>query len=437
MKLKFAIAGMLLTTTVLGGAALNNQTVQAKSYATVKTNNYMTTPGTKRNVAPTGTNALYTKAGTLKGAKVVLSKAKMAKLGASKHSKDYFRVYKQATTSRNSVYFKVVSFDGQYRGWVYGGKTLNSFNAGIKSVNTTSPLTLDSTIQNNTYYLLNTASAVTRNYPTMTQYGVSKIMTDPQKYQNVPLTVTKAVTRTREGSTYYYITSKDHPEINGWIWEGYLRTKDNSDSNQVIFNALSDNDVSVSPTQGSGDTMFRIFYAQNVTTANAYQYDANDKSETNQNKIKAALGDGQRIQNGSAYPDSVVKVTFDANGKAHVTLQIGTKLTTDKNFTLENKAKESDKDIAQGALDEFKSTYDSASTTNAISENVFTNDTDTEVYKALFGTETAPTRYSYLTNKNDVNSQVTVSLSVTITRDANGNISNIHLIFGDKVANAN
>lgn len=421
MKLKFAIAGMLLTTTALGGTALNNQHAQAKSYATVKTNDYMTTAGTKRNVAPTGTNALYTKAGTLKGAKVILTKTQMAKLGSSKYSKDYFRVYKQATTSRNSVYYKVVSFDGKYRGWVYGGKTVNNFNAGIQSVNTTSPLSLDNTVKNTKYYLLNTTAAVTRNYPTMTQYKVSKIMTNPKNYQNVPLTVTDAVTRTREGSTYYYVTSAEHPEINGWIWEGYLYTKDNSNTNMKVFNALSSADVTVDPSQGNADAILRIFYAQNVTTANTYQYDANDKSTENQNKIRAALGDGQRIQNGSAYPDTTVRVTFDANGVAHVTLQGGKQLTI-SDFTITNGAS-TDKEAANGAITDFKDKF-----ADETSNYVFTNDTDEEVYESLFGTKEAPKTYTYL----DGETKITVSLSVKIIRDSSGNITNVQLTFGDK-----
>ncbi|KRL67792.1 S-layer family protein [Lentilactobacillus diolivorans DSM 14421] len=196
----------------------------AKTYAKVTSNRKMSTDPTTRNITFNGSNALYTKAGTLRGARIVARKGTLSALANSKSSSDNFRVYRIATTNRKSVYYKIVSFDRQYRGWIYGGKTQGAFNGGIQQFATFQSSNLTDAQKNSTYKFANTGVAndgktVTYVQPAWTQYKVGRAIIDSSPYANATFKIDQVGTRTREGDQWVHIIATDNSnsQANGWI----------------------------------------------------------------------------------------------------------------------------------------------------------------------------------------------------------------------------
>ncbi|GAX04013.1 hypothetical protein IWT140_01647 [Secundilactobacillus pentosiphilus] len=197
----------------VAGTSVN---ASAKSYAKLSApSTVLTTAANTRNVNLTGTNAIYSKPGTVKGAKVVATTTTAKRLAASKNGSDNFRAYRVVTTDRGSVYYKVVSYDKQYRGYVYGGKSTSAFAGGLVSYATTKDATAPKASDS---YSLNVDTSATANTlfykePAYTNYKVGRalvngaVLAKTDAYKGATFTFNKAVTTSREGDTWYQIAS--------------------------------------------------------------------------------------------------------------------------------------------------------------------------------------------------------------------------------------
>ncbi|WP_354632666.1 hypothetical protein ABR398_03245 [Levilactobacillus brevis] len=260
----------------LGLAALSfasvaavSTTASAKSAAKVTSDKVLTTDATKRNVNLTGTNAIYTKPGTVKGAKVVATTTTAKNLNKSTTSRENFRAYRVAKTNRGSIYYKVVSYNKVYRGWVYGGKSATAFAGGLTSYDTFKEGTLTADQKTGTYKLANpgkTEAGLTYKQPAWTQYKIGKTIADTTAYKDATFSVDKVGTRTREGDTWVHVVNQNTADTkaDGWILLSNL-TQTNA------FNEQSQIKVVVKDTAGNVLAQFN----HTVADASAKGTDAN------------------------------------------------------------------------------------------------------------------------------------------------------------------
>lgn len=219
------------------------------------------------------------------------------------------RAYRIAITNNGSVYYKVVTFDGQYRGWIYGGKSEANFGGGVSSYSTFNSQGLSPTQAGSTYKISNPGTTndgktVTYKSPAWTEYKIGRAVTDTTPYANTLFKIDQVGNRTRENDQWVHITDVNNADspVNGWILMSGLTQVDSP----VADNAIRINLV-------DPDNSSHIIKSINITRSGAqngssFGYDNNgvwtvnkgDQS-TIQNQIRSALnGTGYGLEGFSA-----------------------------------------------------------------------------------------------------------------------------------------
>lgn len=208
------------------GIGISLQANSAQAATKFVYNHQLTTSAASRNVVFTTKNALYNKAGVLNGAKVVASKARLASISDITENK-LARAYRIAKTNTGSIYYKVVTYSGYYRGWIYGGKVANQFGGGLAHYATTS--TYPTPTSSTKFQVPNLADA-TRNdvfwtAPANSTYKAARAtINDISQYQNATFTVSKAVKVTATGDVWYRVASTDSALDGTWVTKDDVTT---------------------------------------------------------------------------------------------------------------------------------------------------------------------------------------------------------------------
>ncbi|MGP3640918.1 hypothetical protein [Lentilactobacillus hilgardii] len=305
----------------------------------VTSNKVLTTKVSKRNVEPTGKAGLYTKPSALKGDKLVLSRKTMKKMDHSENANHYLRAYRVAKTNQNQVYYKVVSFDGKHRGWVYGGQKTNRFSGGLHAVKTYRELALTAEEKTATYQFTNPGTRhVTWRAPYGTTYKPTKVVKSLAPYANDTLTVKSVVEREKGDEIYYYIASQEHPGINGWIQgkavEPAFDTSSNQPGSTLPEQSASGQKPTAPTSTPSPDTSSpekpggTLNYSGTFSSTDAKVYKNAFSQETDQSVIS-------KVQ--KSYKEQVIKglsepFNYDQNMSL---VEIATKLGHGKRFTAE------------------------------------------------------------------------------------------------------
>ncbi|MFT8401559.1 MAG: hypothetical protein ABF679_09905 [Lentilactobacillus diolivorans] len=249
---KVAFAGAAVFGFAVAAFATNTPNASAKSYAKVKSNSALSYNVEERNYLPNGSAALYSKAGTLKGARMVAGKSTMGGLnGKTDAGQSYFRAYRSARTNRGSYYLKVVSFDKQYRGWIYAGKTNPTKGSGtvggLKNTATFTRGSVTTDIANTTYYFK--GSSQTYVQPDWTQYKVGRNLKSTQgNYSKDALKVTGVGAKTNgrdNNAVYYYVEDSSNPSVNGWIKSDNLTSSATGSTSSSSSATIAQNQVAV------------------------------------------------------------------------------------------------------------------------------------------------------------------------------------------------
>ncbi|KID42196.1 Flagellar hook-length control protein FliK [Levilactobacillus brevis] len=288
-----------------GLSAVTTTTASAKSYATAGSYTALTKG---QNVLVNGTNAIYSKPGTVKGAKVVASKKTVAKLAASKKSSDTFYAYGTKTTNRGSVYYKIVTMDKKYRGYVYAGKTA-TVAGGIKAAETMTAATTPA--RTTGYYLKDVSKNTLWTAPKNTDINAKKVSLYGAAKTD-PFTVDKAATKTKEGSLYYHVTDSKDSSISGWIYAGKGYNTSITDNTKQELGGLS---LNIAAATATADNSVNVVYRDGAKTISTKAWVNSPAANTTPTKAGDNVTDGLMDVSGAKLVDFVTN-NVPANYKA-------------------------------------------------------------------------------------------------------------------------
>lgn len=289
-----------------GVAMLNTQTASAKGVNKVVYNRSLGGAGNSRNVNLTARNAIYSKPGIFKSAKMVVSKSKVRSLKNSNKDNNNFRAYRIIKTNQGTYYYKVVSFDAQYRGWIYGGKSRTGFYGGVTPFTTVrSASTSSLTPDGNTNYripssLVNSSSnTFFFQAPKYTQYKVGrkvgtnhKVITATAGYKDTAFTLVRSVQTTRGGSLWYQIASYD-ADINGaWIPGNLISSSDVVAGTNSSATGSSTTSTSSSTTSSSAVSSATLQVATAAGRTDYFNGNVLNASYSNNSDLQAAYTQG-------------------------------------------------------------------------------------------------------------------------------------------------
>ncbi|MGL0749957.1 GW dipeptide domain-containing protein [Secundilactobacillus paracollinoides] len=408
-----AFAGIVGTTST---------TASAKSSAVkVTSSKALTTDATTRNVTFTGTNALYTKPGTAKGAKVVATTTTAKRLAASKNGQDNVRAYRVATTNRGSVYYKVVTFDGAYRGWIYGGKSDTKFDGGIKTFATTTDAKVPSALSTSSYYTLaktdasvNDGTTTTYKAPAWSQYKVGPTVKDASAYKDNLLQVSQAAT-TREGETWVYVTDVTNGKLTGWVKASALKVSNDVPASEGV--TINYTDKATGKVVKSAVIPFK---ADDATLAKPTM-DVWTSTTAANKESQAAIPAGYSVADGNAWGSiddaraatkgSTLVLYVTANPKAAVT--IGNSLDIKSDGTTEISH------FAGKALDQWNAAKDAFAKDSTVADLqgkvIDSSVLKTALKNAGFDTITADDGTAYTLNTSALPSKVTFGQNINLT----------------------
>lgn len=234
VKKTYILASMIVLGTVMMGLMGGHSSANAATIIFTSNLDNEWTGGDRAVVIPTGKNAMYTRPGTVKGAKMVLTKSQMMILKQSKSSKNYLHATSAVMTNNHSVYYRVTTFNDKIHGYVYGGQSMNLFRGGLKSAYSTKIMSFGdpNLLTKPAYRLSNPKKYTLWTTPKNAVYHSQKVQVSANAILT-PLFGSYGETLLRENWHYTYVVDINDTSVKGWIYNKGLTPTRNYDPEKV------------------------------------------------------------------------------------------------------------------------------------------------------------------------------------------------------------